>query len=121
MGQIGSTIKNNIVNRNNKYKLDQEKVGKILEVSNNNIYTISVINRDGINTVEYNVPIRKINTATGLTTWEPKVGQLVTVQESNQRFVITGVYDDSVNASTKYDIYSDSYNGTSGSGNYLGY
>ena len=121
MGQIGSAIKNNLINRNNKYKLDQEKIAKILEISNSGVYTISVINRDGINTVEYNVPLRKINTSTGLVTWEPQVGQMVTVQESDKRFVITGLYDNDVNSSTKYDYYSDSYNGTSGSGGHLGF
>lgn len=119
MGQIGNTIKNNIINRNNKYKIDQEKIAKVLEVSNSGIYTISVINRDGINTVEYNVPLRKINTSTGLVTWEPQVGQLVTVQESDKRFVITGLYDEEINSSTKYDFYSDTFNGSTGG--YVGY
>ncbi len=119
MGQLGSSIKNNIVNRNNKYKLDQEKIAKVIEVSNSQVYTVSVINRDGINTIEYNVPLRKISTANGLVSWEPQVGQFVTVQESNKRFVITGLYDDHLNNSTKYDNYSDTTNGTTGG--YVGY
>lgn len=121
MGQIGSSIKNNIISKNNKYKLDQEKIGKVLEVSNNNIYTISVINRDGINAVEHNVPIRRNNIETGAAAWEPRVGDLVTIQESDKRFVITGAYDDSVNATTKYDYYSDTYNSSSKSGGWLGF
>jgi hypothetical protein len=114
MSSLKNTIRSNVVNRSDKYNISQQKIAKVIEISNSNCYTVSVINRDGANTVEYNVAIRKDNNDKGLISWEPAVGDLVNIAEDGRRFVITGRYDSSINNSTNYDYYSNSINSTLG-------
>ena len=114
MSNLKNTIRSNVVNRSDKYNISQQKVAKVLEISNSNCYTVSVINRDGANTVEYNVANRKNTNSEGLINWEPAVGDLVNIAEDGKRFVITSKYDNTNNNTLNYDYYSNSINSTLG-------
>ena len=114
MSSLKNTIRSNVVNRSDKYNISQQKIAKVIEISNSNCYTVSIINRDGANTIEHNVAIRKSSNEDGFINWEPVVGDLVNVAEDGKRFVITGKYDSPANNTTDYDYYSNSINSTLG-------
>ena len=102
MSILGKAIRNNIISGNNKYKNDEEKIGQVIQTNEpENTCTVSVITRDGISSIEYNVIVKKEN-------WFPEVGDYVEVKEQFKRFFIVGpVNIADMNTNLEGDIYTD--------------
>ena len=105
MALLRDTIKNNLMTGDNKYKNDGEKVGQVIEVNEvEKICTIFIITRDGISSVEYNVPVIEGKV--------PKIGDLGRVNEQFKKFTIVGKYDKAdYDTVLQNDIYSAVYGG----------
>ena len=112
---LGSAIKNKIVGTNQKYKSKQQKIGTVIEANTDSrVCTVSFVTRDGINSIKYKVPVRSDSTS-GSSGWMPEKGNKVTIEEDNNRYVITGPYDEETSAnSVTYDIYSSATASASG-------
>lgn len=113
MALLKKAIKENIVAGENKYKYDEEKIGQVLEANETENYCmISVITRDGITTIEHNVPVKCKEF--------PEIGDYVELKEQFRKFTIVGIYDPTnLNTNLDGDIYSDIYGG--GTNGYVGY
>ena len=119
-GELKKIIKSNIVSKSTKYNNDQEKIGKVIGVNKDaNTCTVSVITRDGIPEVMYNVRI--ILDHKGIIPWTPDVGDYVRLTEQNKRFIITGkVKLTSINEA-QTTLYNDIYPDNTGGGfGYIG-
>lgn len=98
MAILKNTIKNNVMSGQNKYKNDDEKIGHVIEVNEpENRCTIFLVNREGVQTVEYNVLVKCDKF--------PKPGDLVEVREQFKKFTVVGIYDSSLNTNLSGDIY----------------
>jgi hypothetical protein len=120
-GELKKSIKSNIVNQSIKYKNEQEKVGEVLEINEDaGTCTVSLITRDGVKNVIYNVSVA--HNAEGVIPWQPEAGDLVCLKEQYKRFIITGKFDmDNLNQ-TSLSLYSDIYADVTGGGcGYSGY
>lgn len=112
---IKQSIKNNIVSANNKYNLSFEKVARILSKNEeDNSYDISIVGSDGIGSLYENISIR-YDGSDAVSKIDPKVGEYVYTKEDNGRFVITGIVSEHQNNTTESDIFSNTYNGATGS------
>ena len=120
-GELKKIIKSNIVSKSTKYNNDQEKIGKVIGVNKDaNTCTVSVVTRDGIPEVVYNVRI--LLDCKGIIPWKPEVGDYVRLTEQNKRFVITGKVDltsiNEANTTLYDDVYPDN---TAGGCGYFGW
>lgn len=98
MAILKNTIKNNVMSGQNKYKNDDEKIGHVIEVNKSEKRcTVFLINREGIQTIEYNVLVKCDKL--------PKPGDLVEVREQFKKFTIVGIYDSDLNTNLSGDIY----------------
>ena len=118
MGMLSKAIKSDVLTGNTKYRNGQEKIGEIIEYNEDNrTYTVSLTTRDGINSVIYDVPCQ-LDAEGNKVPWDPKVGDLVRVQEQYKRFTIIGRVDlNNLNAATlelSSDIYPDNTGGGCG-------
>lgn len=113
MSLLKDTIKRNIMAPEGKYKYDGEKIGRVIEVNEaEKRCTIFIITRDGVSSIEYNVPVMEGKT--------PKMGDLVKVKEQFKKFTITGIYDNSeFDTTLDGDIYTNTYGGAING--YVGY
>lgn len=113
MALLKNTIKNNIMTTESKYKYDGEKVGRVIEVNEpEKRCTIFVITRDGVSSIEYNVPVTEGKV--------PEMGDLVRVKEQFKKFSIIGIYDKTdYDTTLEGDIYSCIYGGAING--YVGY
>ncbi len=120
-GMLKRAIKANVVANATKYKNDQEKIGKVIGVNEDtNTCTISVITRDGIPEVIYNVRL-ELN-FDGLIPWSPEVGDYVRLAEQNKRFIIIGKVDLSSINEAQTTLYDDVFpDNTTGGCGYFGY
>ena len=120
-GILKKTINANVVANATKYKNDQEKIGKVVGVNEDtNTCTVSVITRDGIPEVIYNVRL-ELN-YNGIIPWSPKSGDYVRMAEQNKRFVITGKVDLSDILEAHTTLYDDVFpDNTSGGCGFIGY
>ena len=105
MALLKDTIKNNLMTSESKYKYDGEKVGQVIDVNESEkLCTIFIVTRDGVSSVEYNVPVLEGKT--------PKIGDLVRVNEQFKKFTIVGKYDKAdYDTILQGDIYSAVYGG----------
>jgi hypothetical protein len=103
MALLKDTIKRNIMTAESKYKYDGEKVGRVIEVNEaEKCCTIFIITRDGVSSIEYNVPVTEGKT--------PKMGDLVKVKEQFKKFSIIGIYDrTNFDTTLEGDVYSCIY------------
>lgn len=104
MSILGKSIKNNIMTGENKYKNDLQKIGQVININDNNTYTVSVITRDGISSIEYNVTSKLKDDA-------PKKGDFVELSENFKRFTITGLLNNEDMTMLNGDVYSNVYGG----------
>lgn len=113
MGMLKKAIKDNVMSGNTKYKGINEKIGQVLDSNENEkTCTISVITRDGISSIEYNVIVKCEEF--------PSVGDYVALKEQYKKFTIEGIIDvKDLNTALNGDIYSDIYGG--GVNGYVGY
>lgn len=120
-GELKKSIKSNIVSKATKYNNNQEKIGKVIGVNKDaNTCTVSVITRDGIPEVMYNVRI--ILDHKGIIPWKPDVGDYVRLTEQNKRFIVTGKVDLTSINEAKTSLYDDVYpDNTAGGCGYFGY
>ena len=120
-GPLGKAIKNNLITAAFKYKGNEEKIGEVISVNKDtNMYTVNVINRDGINEVIDNVKLQMDNN--GIIPNNPNPGDYVRMMEQNKRFVIVSKIN--LEALTEADLqyYNDYYADlTGGGGGYIGY
>lgn len=112
MSLLKKAIQNNVITGENKYKYDEEKRGQVIETNEpENRCTVSVITRDGISSVEYNVYVKCKDF--------PNVGDYVELKEQFKKFTIVGIVNDAdFNTELEGDIYS-SYGGSTNG--YVGY
>ena len=111
MAILKKAIKNNVMSGQNKYKNDDEKIGHVIEVNEpENRCTIYLINREGVQTVEYNVLVKCDKF--------PKPGDLVEVREQFKKFTVVGIYDSNLSTNLSGDIYCMSGGAVNG---YVGY
>lgn len=116
MNNLTSAIKGKITAGNNKYVNRQEKRATVLMGNKaDNRCAISLVNRDGIVQVFYNVPVLYTAVDTTNVSWFPANGEEVLVVENNKDYVITGPSLERPNISTEFDIYS--YETDTASGN----
>lgn len=120
-GEIKKSIRSNIVNTSVKYKNEQEKVGEVLEVNEDaGTCTVSLVTRDGIKNVIYNVAV--LHNEEGIIPWQPEAGDLVRLKEQYKRFVITGKFDLNTLDQSALSLYDDIYADITGGGcGYSGY
>ena len=120
-GEIKKSIRSNIVNTSVKYKNEQEKVGEVLEVNEDTgTCTVSLVTRDGIKNVIYNVAV--LHNEEGIIPWQPEAGDLVRLKEQYKRFVITGKFDLNTLDQSALSLYDDIYADITGGGcGYSGY
>lgn len=113
MALLKNTIKNSIMSTESKYKYDGEKIGRVIEVNEpEKRCTIYLITRDGVGSIEYNVPVTEGKV--------PKMGELVKVKEQFKKFSIIGIYEEmDLDTSLEGDIYSCIYSGAING--YVGY
>lgn len=100
MAILKQAIKNNIMTTESKYKNDGEKIGQVIEVNEpENRCTIFIVTRDGVSSIEYNVPVKCEDF--------PEMGDFVEVREQFKKFTIVGIYDkNNLNTNLEGDIYS---------------
>lgn len=120
-GMLKKTINANVVANATKYKNDQEKMGKVIGVNEDtNTCTVSVVTRDGIPEVIYNVRL-ELN-FDGVIPWSPKVGDYVRLSEQNKRFLIIGKVKLSAINEAQTTLYDDVFpDNTAGGCGYFGY
>lgn len=120
-GMLKKTINANVVANATKYKNDQEKMGKVIGVNEDtNTCTVSVVTRDGIPEVIYNVRL-ELN-FDGIIPWSPKVGDYVRLSEQNKRFLIIGKIELSAINEAQTTLYDDVFpDNTAGGCGYFGY
>ena len=120
-GMLKKTINANVVANATKYKNDQEKMGKVIGVNEDtNTCTVSVVTRDGIPEVIYNVRL-ELN-FDGVIPWSPKVGDYVRLSEQNKRFLIIGKVELSAINEAQTTLYDDVFpDNTAGGCGYFGY
>ena len=120
-GEIKKSIRSNIVNTSVKYKNEQEKIGEVLEVNEDaGTCTVSLVTRDGIKNVIYNVAV--LHNEEGIIPWQPEAGDLVRLKEQYKRFVITGKFDLNTLDQSALSLYDDIYADITGGGcGYSGY
>lgn len=120
-GMLKKTINANVVANATKYKNDQEKMGKVIGVNEDtNTCTVSVVTRDGIPEVIYNVRL-ELN-FDGIIPWSPKVGDYVRLSEQNKRFLIIGKVELSAINEAQTTLYDDVFpDNTAGGCGYFGY
>ena len=120
-GEIKKSIKSNIINPSIKYKNEQEKVGEVLEINEDaGTCTVSLVTRDGIKNVIYNVAV--LHNEEGIIPWQPEAGDLVRLKEQYKRFVITGKFDMNTLNQSALSLYDDIYADITGGGcGYSGY
>lgn len=107
MSNLSSAIKSKVTATNNKYVNEQEKYGRVLKADEaDNKCQISVISRDGISQVFYNVPVMYNQSDDSKISWFPKVGEQVFIRERNKNYVIVGPVIMRPNTNLTYDIYS---------------
>ena len=113
MAILKDAIKNNIMTSESKYKYDGEKIGRVIEVNEpEKICTIFIITRDGVSSVEYNVPVMEGKV--------PEMGDLVKVKEQFKKFTIVGIYDKAAyDTILQGNVYSNIYSGAING--YVGY
>lgn len=112
---IKQNLKSNIVSTNNKYNLSLEKIARIVSKSDSaNSYNISIIGSDGISSLYEDISIR-YDGSDVVTKTIPDIGDYVYVKEDNGRFIIDGIVTDYQNTVTAYDVYTNTYNGATGS------
>jgi hypothetical protein len=113
MAMLKKAIKDNVMAGENKYKYDEDKIGQVLECNEpENRCTVSVITRDGISAIEYNVYVRSKKF--------PKVGDYVELKEQFRKFSVVGILnDDDLETSLNGDIYTNIYGGATNG--YVGY
>ncbi len=99
MAILKNAIKNNVMSGQNKYKNDDEKVGQVIEVNEpENRCTVFLINREGVQTVEYNVLVKCDKF--------PNPGDFVEVKEQFKKFTVVGIYNElDLNTNLSGDIY----------------
>lgn len=120
-GEMKKSIKSNIINPSIKYKNEQEKVGEVLEINEDaGTCTVSLVTRDGIKNVIYNVAV--LHNEEGIIPWQPEAGDLVRLKEQYKRFVITGKFDMNTLNQSALSLYDDIYADITGGGcGYSGY
>ena len=120
-GMLKKTINANVVANATKYKNNQEKMGKVIGVNEDtNTCTVSLVTRDGIPEVIYNVRL-ELN-FDGIIPWSPKVGDYVRLSEQNKRFLIIGKVDLSAINEAQTTLYDDVFpDNTAGGCGYFGY
>ena len=120
-GEMKKSIKSNIINPSIKYKNEQEKVGEVLEINEDaGTCTVSLVTRDGIKNVIYNVAV--LHNEEGIIPWQPEAGDLVRLKEQYKRFVITGKVDLSDILEAHTTLYDDVFpDNTSGGCGFIGY
>ena len=120
-GEIKKSIRSNIINTSVKYKNEQEKVGEVLEVNEDaGTCTVSLVTRDGIKNVIYNVTV--LHNEEGIIPWQPEAGDLVRLKEQYKRFVISGKFDLNTLDQSALSLYDDIYADITGGGcGYSGY
>ena len=113
MAILKKAIKDNVIAGENKYKYDEEKKGIVIDTNETENYCmISVVTRDGVTSIEHNVPVKCKEF--------PKIGDIVEIKEQFKKFTITGIYDETnFNTNLEGDIFSDIYGG--GTNGYVGY
>ena len=120
-GEMKKGIKSNLINPSIKYKNEQEKVGEVLEINEDaGTCTVSLVTRDGIKNVIYNVAV--LCNEEGIIPWQPEAGDLVRLKEQYKRFVITGKFDLNTLDQSVLSLYDDIYADITGGGcGYSGY
>lgn len=114
-GELKKVIKSNIINQSTKYKNEQEKVGEVIEINEDTgTCTVSLITRDGIRNVIYNVNIQY--NEEGVIPWSPEPGDIVKLKEQYKRFVITGKFDLNTLNQSALSLYDDVYADVTGGG-----
>ena len=105
MSMLKKAIQNNVITGENKYKYDEEKRGQVIETNEpENRCTVSVITRDGISSIEYNVYVKCEKF--------PEVGDIVELKEQFKKFTIVGIINEAdFNTELEGDIYSCIYGG----------
>lgn len=118
---LKKTINANVVANATKYKNDQEKMGKVIGVNEDtNTCTVSVVTRDGIPEVIYNVRLEL--RFDGIIPWTPKIGDYVRLSEQNKRFIIIGKVELSAINEAQTTLYDDVFpDNTAGGCGYFGY
>ena len=113
MAILKKTIKDNLMTGENKYKYDEEKIGQVIDCNEKeNRCTISVITRDGISAIEYNVYVKCKDF--------PDIGDFVELKEQFRKFTVVGILDNNdLNTAIDSDIYSSLYGGAVNG--YVGY
>ena len=119
-GMLSKAIKSNIITGSTKYKNGQEKIGEVIEVNEDTgTCTVSLITRDGINSVLQNVGII-LDSKSGVIGWTPSPGDYVKVTEQYKRFMVTGKVDLNEMYNTAAKLYKDMYpEGTGGGGGHI--
>lgn len=116
MNNFSSAFKGKLIAGNNKYVNQQEKKATVIEGNQaDNRCVISVISRDGIGQVFYNVPVLYGTADDTLISWFPENGEDVMVTEKNKMYVITGPLMNRPNIYTDYDYYTEGVDDCSGS------
>ena len=105
MSMLKKAIRDNVIGGENKYKYDEDKKGQVLDANEpENRCTVSVITRDGISSIEYNVYVKCDKF--------PKVGDFVELKEQFKKFTIVGIINDAdYNTELEGDVYSCIYGG----------
>ncbi len=113
MAMLKKAIKDNVMTGENKYKYDEEKIGQVIDCNEpENRCTVSVITRDGISAIEYNVYVK--------TKEFPQIGDYVELKEQFRKFTVVGILaDDMFETSLDGDIYTSIYSGATNG--YVGY
>ena len=113
MAMLKKAIKDNVMTGENKYKYDEEKIGQVIDCNEpENRCTVSVITRDGISAIEYNVYVK--------TKEFPQIGDYVELKEQFRKFTVVGILaDDMFETNLDGDIYTSIYSGATNG--YVGY
>ena len=122
-GILSKAIRANIITKAVKYKNFQEKIGEVIDIDKTaKSCTVSLITRDGIGQVVYDVKVQSTEASLG-SDWFPEQGDYVKLTENFKRYVIVGKFDiGQASAATENSTYDDIYADITGSGGgYVGY
>ena len=116
MSNLSSAFRNKLIAGNNKYINPQDKQATVLQANEaENKCVISVVSRDGIRQVYYNVPVIYGALDTNSISWFPAGGDEVLVTEKNKMYTIIGPLVQTPNTTKDYDVYSEGTDDSSGS------
>lgn len=114
MSGLKGILKNNVITNQDRYYDIHEKVGKVISINEDKeTCNIIYINRDHINTILKDVPV-KVNES--LKNWFPKVDEYVGLKEYDQKIYVEKSISKSAleDSSTPSDKYSFSYDNDGG-------